>query len=187
MYPFFRMAWQILKYRNQPMDDPLGVHVSHHICYPWDLDFAVELNNGRALSLYDLGRLPFAFRQGFHKTLPRMKWQMTMAGVVVRYRRRIRAFQAFEMHTRVVGYDDKFFYMDQSMWLRNGECASQAVYRVAIAGKHGIVPAEEVLRENFGYLPEITLPEWLQSWCDTEDKRPWPPEKLVDNQKPMQR
>ena len=58
MYPFLRMFKEMARASRMP---PLGLfdtHVSHHLCWPWDLDPWVELNNGRTLTLYDLGRLP---------------------------------------------------------------------------------------------------------------------------------
>lgn len=57
MYPIIRMLHQILKYRGKPLT--LGeTHVSTHYCLPIDLDVWMELNNGRTLTLYDLGRIP---------------------------------------------------------------------------------------------------------------------------------
>ena len=54
-------------------------HVSHHRCWPWDLDLWLELNNGRALTLYDLGRLVLAKRTGLLSLLKEKGWSMPMA------------------------------------------------------------------------------------------------------------
>ena len=46
MYPFLRMFKEMVRASRMP---PLGLfdtHVSHHLCWPWDLDPWVELNNG---------------------------------------------------------------------------------------------------------------------------------------------
>ena len=69
MYPFFRMAYQLWLYRKAPALPILGTHVSRHRCWPWDLDPWVELNNGRTLTLFDLGRVPLGRRNGLHKAL----------------------------------------------------------------------------------------------------------------------
>ena len=64
MYPVLRVVKELIKYRNAtslPID---GVHVSHHICWPWDLDMWGELNNGRTLSIFDLGRFGWAQHTG---------------------------------------------------------------------------------------------------------------------------
>ena len=79
-----------------------GTHVSHHYCLPWDIDLWRELNNGRTLTLYDLGRIPLAGRVGLIKVLRRERWGLTMAGASVRYRRRIRVFDRIEMRSRLV-------------------------------------------------------------------------------------
>ncbi|TNF11281.1 MAG: thioeseterase, partial [Rhodobacteraceae bacterium] len=38
MYPVVRMAKEIVKFRNAPALPITGTHVSHHICWPWDID-----------------------------------------------------------------------------------------------------------------------------------------------------
>ncbi|MEQ9675416.1 MAG: acyl-CoA thioesterase, partial [Roseovarius indicus] len=131
MYPFIRMFWQIWKYRKAPRLTIFDTHVSHHMCLPWDIDIWMELNNGRTLTLYDLGRIPMAYRVGLVDVLKRKRWGLTMAGASVRYRRRVRTFQTVEMHSRGAYWDDKFFYIEQSMWNKAGECTSHIVYRSA--------------------------------------------------------
>jgi hypothetical protein len=60
MFPFFRLILEfMIAWRRSPL--ALGeTHVSHHRCWPWDVDFMLELNNGRTLTLLDLGRMPLA-------------------------------------------------------------------------------------------------------------------------------
>ena len=64
-------------------------HVSYHRCWPWDIDLWMELNNGRTLTFYDLGRIPLARRTGLVELLRKQRWGLTMAGASVRYRARI--------------------------------------------------------------------------------------------------
>ena len=89
MYPFIRLAKELIKYRNAPALGTWDVHVSHHRIWPWDLDMMSELNNGRTLSIFDLGRIPFAMRAGLFRALRRNKWGLTVAGSIVRYRKRL--------------------------------------------------------------------------------------------------
>ena len=92
MYPFVRMVKEGWKFRKASALSLTDTHVSHHICWPWDLDMWVELNNGRTLTLYDLGRIPMAVRTGLIDVLRGNRWGITVAGNTVRYRRRVRAF-----------------------------------------------------------------------------------------------
>ncbi len=180
MYPFIRMFKELaINVRAKPL--PItGTHVSHHICWPWDLDLWRELNNGRTLTLYDLGRIPLAGRTGLTKVLLKNRWGLTMAGASVRYRKRIRMMAKFETRSRLVGWDDRFFYVEQSMWL-GGECANQIVYRSAVTGRRGIVPSAEVTAAMgfTGAAPD--LPRWVQAWIDADAERPWPPEMPAEN------
>ena len=175
MYPFFRMAKELIVHRNA---GPLGIgepHVSQHICWPWDLDFWMELNNGRTLTLYDLGRIPLARRMGLIRALKENKWGLTVAGVSIRYRRRVRVFDRFELRSRGIGWDHRFFYLEQTMW-KDGHALNNALYRTAVTSKDGIVdPA--LVAQAIGFQGESPpLPQWATEWISAESHRPWPPE-----------
>ena len=175
MYPVVRLMWQMFKHRK---DAPLGVtdtHVSRHMCLPWDIDLWMELNNGRTLTLFDMGRIPLAYRVGLIAALKRRKWGLTVAGVSVRYRRRIRIFETIEMRSRAVWWDDKFVYIEQSMWTASGECANHILLRTAVTGKSGIVPPTEVMAEVGQDVAHPDAPQWVSAWVDAEVQRPWPP------------
>jgi hypothetical protein len=134
MYPLIRMAKEFWVHRNAPPLGLLDTHVSHHICWPWDLDIWLEFNNGRSLTLYDLGRIPLARRTGLMAALRRNGWGLTMAGASVRWRRRTRVFERLEMHSRCVGWDDRFLYIEQTMWKgekRNPRCFTAPLWPAA--------------------------------------------------------
>ncbi len=175
MYPFIRLAKELFIHRNAPALGVADPHVSHHLCWPWDLDPWVELNNGRTLTLYDLGRLPYARRLGLVRVLSARKWGMTVAGVSVRYRRRVRAFDRIEMRTRTLGWDARFLYLEQSMW-HDGDCTSQMLLRSAVTDKHGIVAPSRMLSALGADLTSPPLPDWVAAWIAADAERPWPPQ-----------
>lgn len=175
MYPVVRLIWQSIKHRKSPPLPVTGVHVSHHMCLPWDIDLWMELNNGRTLTMYDLGRIPLAARVGLIGALKRNRWGLTMAGASVRYRRRICTFEVIEMRSRAAYWDDRFFYIEQSMWKKNGECANHIVYRSAVTAKSGIVPPADVARAMGVDGTPPLAPEWIKAWIDADAARPWPP------------
>ena len=176
MYPFVRMAKELYIHRNDPPLDTFGTHVSSHMCWPWDLDLWKELNNGRTLTLFDLGRIPLAKRSGLAKVILDNRWGMTVAGVSVRYRLRIRIFHKVEMRSRAIGWDNRFLYLEQSMWNQKGECTTHGLYRIAVTGPHGIVSPEMVAEKSGISVESPALPDWVQAWIDAEASRPWPPE-----------
>lgn len=176
MYPYFRMFKELIRVRRAPALAFTGTHVSHHVCWPWDLDPWRELNNGRTLTLFDLGRIPLVLRNGMEKLLREQGWGMTVAGNSTRYRKRVRAFDRLEMRSRLIGWDTRFFYLEQSMW-KDGECTSQMLLRSAITSRTGIVAPARVL-EAGGLSPESPeLPAWVKAWIAADAERPWPPQR----------
>jgi acyl-CoA thioesterase FadM len=179
MYPYLRMAHELWKFRSAPRLPILGTHVSHHRCWPQDIDPWMELNNGRTLTLYDLGRLPLGARTGLHKVLKAKGWGMTVAGNSLRYRRRVRMFDVVEMRSRCIGWDHRFIYMDQSMW-KGGDCTSHMLIRSAVTSKAGIVAPKELLNALGQPVDSPALPDWVQGWIAADATRPWPPERGTD-------
>ena len=179
MYPYIRLTKEIWKARKQTALPPMGVHVSYHRCWPQDIDMFMEMNNGRVLSVFDLGRFGLAQRAGLLQALKENRWGLTMAGCSVRYRKRIRPFVKFKMVSRSVGWDDKFFYIDQTIWI-GGECAAQVLYRSAVTDENGIVRPRRLFA-HIGYEGDRPdLPDWVQAWIDADKTRPWPPELPAD-------
>ncbi|MCB1362316.1 MAG: thioesterase family protein, partial [Rhodobacteraceae bacterium] len=105
----------------------------------------------------------------------RQGWGMTVAGSSVRYRRRIRMMQRIEMRTRVIGWDARFFYIEQSIW-REGEALNNVLIRSAVTDAKGIV-APERLVAAMGHegTESPALAAWVQAWIAADAQRPWPP------------
>ena len=176
MYPFVRLAWQFFLYRNATTLQIGETHHSNHYCLPWDLDIWLELNNGRTLSIYDMGRVPMAKRSGLLTALKRRGWGLSVAGSSVRYRKRIRLFDKIEMHSRAVCVDYRFLYLEQSMWV-GGTCAGHVLYRSAVTDANGIVPTGKVLAELGTDIALPEIPNWVAAWIAADDLRPWPPSR----------
>ncbi len=174
MYPYLRMIKEMFKARRAPLLGIFDTHVSHHRCWPWDLDPWMELNNGRALTLYDLGRLPLGRRTGLDKVLIARRWGLTVAGSSVRYRRRVTVFTRLEMRTRCIGWDARFLYMEQSMW-KGDECTSHVLIRSAIVSKAGMVPPTDMAVALGAPAESPALPGWVTAWIAADATRPWPP------------
>jgi acyl-CoA thioesterase FadM len=174
MYPFLRLATESARARRMAPLPLTGTHVTTVICLPWDLDPWVELNNGRTLTLFDLGRIPLGIRTGLTTTLRQNGWGLTVAGVSFRYRRRVRLWDRVELRSRCLGWDARFLYIEQAM-VRGEEVTSHGLYRQAVTSPSGIVPPAQVAAA-MGHTPDSPmLPDWVQAWIDADGQRPWPP------------
>ncbi|WP_434615328.1 acyl-CoA thioesterase [Tabrizicola sp. M-4] len=174
MYPYLRMAKELWKFRKAPALPILGTHVSTHRCWPWDIDPWMELNNGRTLTIFDLGRIPLGIRTGLKRVLLANGWGLTVAGNTVRYRRRVRAFDRVTIHSRCIGWDHRFLYLEQSMW-KGDDCTTHMIIRSAVTSREGIVAPERLLSALGHPAESPPLPEFVQSWIAAEGIRPWPP------------
>lgn len=175
MYPFLRFAYHMFVAGRQSRIGLLDTHEITTHCMPWDLDLWNELNNGRTLTLYDLGRVPMAVRMGMVEHLRENGWGFTMAGSSVRYRRRVQIFAKLKLKSRIVCWDERFLYMEQSLWKSNGECASHGLMRTAVVGKGKMIPMAQVA-PALGYdHPSPPMPDWVRAWAEAEALRPWPP------------
>jgi len=177
MYPFARMASVLWKARRSPAAQFTDATTCSFYAHPWDMDMFLEMNNGRHLTLYDLGRFDLSIKCGLAKTLKHQKWGLVVAGSSARFRKRIFAFQKVTMTTQLVGIDHRWFYIQQSMAV-NGEPCSTAVFRTGVTEKGRTVLTERVINALDEPDFELNPPAWVQAWIDADNTRPWPPEFL---------
>jgi len=176
MYPLIRLASVFLTSPRRLPLAPDDTGMLKLIVWPWDCDIFVEMNNGRHLTLYDLGRFDYGARCGLLPLLKKEGWGLVVAGSTVRYRKRLLPFQRYTMHTRLIGRDDRWFYFVQKM-TRGGDTCSAALIRTAVTRKGRILPTQDV-SEALGH-PDWrpAMPDWVDAWITADDSRPWPPEE----------
>ena len=93
-------------------------------CSLTDIDPMIEMNNGRVLTVYDIGRTDFIIRTGLGKQLLKHRWGMVVAGSTIQYRKRIRLFDKVTIKTQLVGIDERWLYLEHSMWVKGKPCSS---------------------------------------------------------------
>ena len=164
MVLLFRTLWKGLTLRFRSPLEALGTSVLAFRVWPNDLDVNVHMNNGRFLSVMDLGRFDLTFRTGLGRAMVRNRWKPLVGAVSMRYRRSLDPFERYELHTRVLGWDAKWFYLEQRFLKRGGDLVAQGVVRALFRGKDGNVPAPDVIRQ-MGYEGEAPeLPAAIREW-----------------------
>jgi acyl-CoA thioesterase FadM len=166
MLLLFRSLWKALTLWFRPPLGPLATSVLAFRVWPNDLDLNIHMNNGRFLSVMDLGRYDVSFRMGLGKVMFRNHWQGLVGGVTIRYRRSLGPFERYELHTRLMGWDEKWFFLEQRFLKRGGELAAEGVVRALFRGKAGNIPVAEVLRQMGFEGPAPELPEFIRQWAN---------------------
>jgi YbgC/YbaW family acyl-CoA thioester hydrolase len=146
----------------------LGESVVRYRVWPNDLDTNLHVNNGRYLTLMDLGRLDLLLRNGAVRHVLARKWYPVLASCHIRFRRPLNLFQRFEIRTRIVTWDEKWIYMEQRM-LRNGGLVVHAYLKgVFVARAGGSVPITRLL-ELMGIAQAApAMPPAMAAWIDAE-------------------
>ncbi|MGH8752236.1 MAG: acyl-CoA thioesterase [Burkholderiales bacterium] len=116
-----------------------------------DVDLNWHMNNGRYLTLMDLGRVHLMGKAGVLKdALFNRHWAPVVTNVAIRYRRSLAPLQRFDLVTHVAGWDDKWFYLEQRFEIVDGDgakkLAAAAFMRGSFRSAQGAVPTREVLR-----------------------------------------
>jgi len=172
MYPYLRVTTTLLGSRFRPDLQMGDIGILKLRAGIFDIDTFGEVNNGRQLTLMDLGRYDMAVRTGLMKVVRKKKWGLVIGGSSVRYRRRIPFLKRFELHSKVIGHDGRWFYFLQEMWRPKNICSS-ALIKAGVVSKGGLIPATEVLKEFPKSNWNGELPSWVQAWIDAESQRPW--------------
>lgn len=131
--------------------------------WPTDLDFNLHLNNARYLSFMDLGRLDLLAKLGLLKPMMRLKWTPVVGAVTLRFRRGLDPWMRFTLHSRVLGWDEKWFYLEQQ-FLRDGEVYASGLVRALFRGREGSLTAETVLAAFGRQTASPKLPPACLQW-----------------------
>lgn len=137
--------------------------------WPNDLDFNLHMNNGRYLTLMDLGRTDLMIRSGFARVALARRWMPVLAGATIRYRRSLAPFQRFRLDSRLVGWDDRWLYLEQRFETMDGRPAASAMVRAVFLGGGRTIPTAEVVAAA-GIAPQSpVLPPDFAAWIASED------------------
>lgn len=168
MYPYLRAFYhQFRAKQKSELNHPFEESAINMRVWPWDIDMFMELNNGRYLTLMDIGRFELGERMGLFKALKKNQWGLMVGAVSTRYRRRLRPFQKFKLRTKILYFDDRWFYFRQWFVTASGAHASFLV-RTAVVSKGGLVPTSNVVKamgidEQELHKKNIKL-DWIAQW-----------------------
>ncbi|MCF8117783.1 MAG: thioesterase family protein [Desulfarculaceae bacterium] len=156
MYPWIRASKVGLRAMAGSRLELSGTSRINLMVWPGDLDALFHLNNGRYLTLMDLGRLDLALRAGLVPVLRRHRWTPLLAATTTRFWRPLKLFTRFQLTTRLVWWDQKWLYLQHEMW-RDGHHSAQALAKLVVKGKEGTV-TPEMLAQEMGLPPDPPEP-----------------------------
>jgi len=144
------------------------VSVLQQRVWPDELDINVHMNNAKYLAVMDLGRTDWIVRAGAWKLMRYEKMAPVVGGAMVRYRRSLKLFQPYELRTRLLGWDERWLYIEQIMECKDGGMACLAVQRTTFTKNGKLVPPVELAAKLGHDATAMPAPEWTKSWNESD-------------------
>ncbi len=154
---YLRMLILFIKFRWKPPLDLMDKSILKFYVLPNDLDINMHMNNGRFNSIMDLGRADIMLRTGLLQMIYKKKWFGVVGSIHTRFRRPLKLFQAYELHSQIIYWDNKWTWVEHKMYSRK-KLVSSALVQTLIRRKGENVPTPELMKlMNYKHLsPETT-------------------------------
>jgi acyl-CoA thioesterase FadM len=131
--------------------------------WPNDLDLNLHMNNARYLSWMDYGRTHLLARTHLLEHIVRDRWTPLVGAVWITYRRSLAAFARFTMTSRLVCWDERWFYLEQTFSGDEGLAAVGWVKGV-LRGPEGNLEPQTVLERIAPGIVSPPIPEAIANW-----------------------
>jgi acyl-CoA thioesterase FadM len=164
----WRTLLVILRARLHKHRRPLAANAISRIrvtTLPTDIDLLRHMNNGRYLSLFDLGRWDLLIRTGLADATRQQGWYPVVSNETITFRKSLNLWQPFVIETRFIGHDDRAFFLEHRAVV-DGEIYARAIIRARMLRRTGGTVPHEELFAAIGRpegLPEVE--PWLHEWA----------------------
>lgn len=113
--------------------------------WPNDCDLNLHMNNGRYLTFMDLGRVHLLAQAGALRVVMKNRWMPVLSAAEINYIRPLAPLAKFRLVTRMLTWDEKYFYMEQRFEQGEALCALATVRGLFVANRRPL-PSADVLR-----------------------------------------
>ena len=132
---------------------------------PNDIDINLHMNNARYLNFMDYGRTHMLARTRLLEHILRSRWRPLIGAVWITYRRSLPLFSAFTLASRLVCWDQRWFYIEQTFSGREGLAAVGWVKGILRDAKGNIAP-QQVIEGVAPGAVSPPIPETIATWND---------------------
>lgn len=146
---------------------PLSESILNLRVLPNDLDINFHMNNARFLSIMDLGRVDLLLRTDLAGTLLKRRWAPLVGGVNIRYRQSLKPFAKYRLHTKVIGWDEKWFYIEHRFTKKN-RLIAVALVKTLFRGNGRNITPEETLKIIHVNIDPPEIPPRILTWLSMD-------------------
>lgn len=143
---------------------------------PNDLDTNIHMNNGRYLTIMDLGRLDMILRSGLYRMMLREKAVPILSSATIRYRLPLDPFQSYRLESKIIWWDQKWAYIEQRFIIKDGEKAGAVAAISLVKGNFyskkdlKVLPVPDVMGAiHQDHIDAPECPKHLKEWIESEE------------------
>jgi acyl-CoA thioesterase FadM len=171
---FIRIPLLALRHKLSPLPR-IGILDEDRIqlrVWPNDIDFNFHLNNSRYLTAMDYGRMHLLARTGVLDYVLGKRWMPLVGTVWITYRRSLPFMAKFCMANRLICWDERWFYIEQTFIGRDGLAAIGLVKGLFRDSRAGVnIPPQQVIDAVMPGAVSPELPANILIWNSiTRDK-----------------
>lgn len=134
-----------------------------------DIDLFGHMNNGRYLQIMDVARADWMMRTGVIDAMRRNRWGAVLGGGVVRFRRSLKPLQRYQVRTRLVCWDERWFYHEHTFLDGAGNRVAVGITRAALRSGGEWVPSQKVVQAVREDAESPPVPVYLRELLDAEE------------------
>ncbi len=143
--------------------------------WPNDLDLNGHMNNGRYLTIMDIGRMDYVLRLGLAGYVIRNGYIPVLSSAKIRYRLPLLPFQKYALETRILCWDDKWVFMEHRFVIRGGKkdgaVAAVGLVKGSFFSKktRGTIPTGEIMTAIGITQESPAMPAYIVHWQQAEE------------------
>lgn len=139
--------------------------------WPNDLDLNMHANSGRYVSFMDIGRIDLLARMRLLRRVWSLGWRPLVGGSMITYRKSLLPFEKFVVRSRILCWDEKWFYFEHIITNAKGDLSAIASVRGLIRGPKGNVRPQDLVDLLGGDgIASPPMPEFLSRWREAEER-----------------
>lgn len=158
--------------RRDGQIDPRALSTIRLTTLPSDIDILRHMNNGRYLSLFDLGRWDLLIRTGMFDAMKQRGWYAVVSSETITFRKSLELWQRFDVESRLIGHDDKAIFLEHRAVV-DGEIYARVIVRARMLRRSGGTVSHDELFASFGRpegIPDVE--EWIHDWAGASSLPP---------------
>lgn len=121
------------------------------------------MTNARYLGIMDLGRIHLTGQYGMLKPLVKKRWFPVVSSAAITYVRSIDLWQKYDLVTRMISWDERFFYLEQRFEYQ-GKLMATGWIKAAFLSKQGLVAPQAVIEASGLNIEPPVPPEAVERW-----------------------